>query len=48
MEYAEDYLKNLGVTSLMLWAKKDASAYNFHLKNGFIEDENMAVMFKNF
>ncbi len=25
-----------------------AGAYNFHLKNGFVEDENMAVMFKNF
>lgn len=48
MEYAENYLKNLGVKSLMLWGRKDANAYNFHLKNGFIEDENMAVMFKNF
>jgi GNAT superfamily N-acetyltransferase len=48
MEYANDYLKNLGVKSLMLWVRKDAGAYNFHLKNGFIEDENMAVMFKNF
>ena len=48
MEYANDYLKNLGVKSLMLWTRKDANAYKFHLKNGFIEDENMAVMFKNF
>lgn len=48
MKYANDYLKNLGVKSLMLWGRKDAGAYNFHLKNGFIEDENMAVMFKNF
>ncbi len=48
MKYADDYLKNLGVKSLMLWGRKDAGAYNFHLKNGFIEDENMAVMFRNF
>lgn len=47
-EYVNDYLNNLGVKSLMLWTRKDAGAYNFHLKNGFIEDENMAVMFKNF
>ena len=48
MEYANDYLKSLGVKSLMLWGRKDAGAYNFKIKNGFIEDENMAVMFKNF
>lgn len=48
MEYTNDYLKNLGVKSLMLWGRKDAGAYHFHLKNGFIEDDNMAVMFKNF
>ena len=47
MEYANNYLKSLGVKSLMLWTRKDTDAYNFHLKNGFIEDENMAVMFKN-
>ena len=48
MKYANNYLKNFGVKSLMLWTRKDTDAYNFHLKNGFIEDENMAVMFKNF
>lgn len=48
MEYTNNYLKSLGVKSLMLWARKDTDAYNFHLKNGFMEDENMAVMFKNF
>ena len=48
MKYANNYLKSLGVESLMLWTRKDTDAYNFHLKNGFIEDENMAVMFKNF
>jgi len=48
MEYADNYLKSLGVKSLMLWTRKDTDAYNFHLKNGFIEDENTAVMFKNF
>ena len=47
MEYANNYLRSLGVKSLMLWTRKDADAFNFHLKNGFIEDENMAVMFKN-
>lgn len=47
MEYAVGYLKTLGVKSLMLWTRKDARAYSFHLKNGFIEDENMVVMFKN-
>ena len=47
-KYVNDYLKNLGVKSLMLWTRKDTDAYNFHLKNGFVEDENMAVMFKSF
>jgi len=46
--YASDYLKGLGVRSLMLWGIKDAGAYKFYLKNGFVEDENMMVMFKNF
>lgn len=48
MDYAENYLKNIGAKSLMLWGRKDAGAYHFHIKNGFIEDENMVVMFKNF
>lgn len=48
MEYAENYLRESGVKSLMLWGRKDAGAYNFHLKNGFTEDENMAIMFKSF
>ncbi len=46
MEHANDYLKKSGVKFLMLWGRKDAGAYNFYLKNGFMEDENMAVMFK--
>ena len=46
-EYTNNYLKSLGVKSLMLWTRKDTVAFNFHLKNGFIEDKNMAVMFKN-
>ena len=48
MEYTSDYLKNAGIKFLMLWARKDTTAYNFHCKNGFVQDENMAVMFKNF
>jgi aminoglycoside 6'-N-acetyltransferase I len=48
LAYSDEYLKSLGTKSLMLWGRKDASAYNFYLKNGFIEDENMMVMFKNF
>ncbi len=48
LAYSDEYLKSLGVKSLMLWGRKDAGAYNFYLKNGFIEDENMMVMFKNF
>lgn len=46
LEHADGYLKNLGIKFLMLWARKDAGAYGFYLKKGFIEDENMAVMFK--
>ena len=48
MEHTNDYLKSLGIKSLMLWTRKDTTAFNFHLKNGFIEDKNMAVMFRNF
>lgn len=48
MDHTTEYLRGLGVKSLMLWGRKDAGAYKFHLKNGFVEDENMAVMFKNF
>lgn len=48
MEYVDDYLKKKGVKFLMLWTRKDNIAYNFYLKNGFVADENMAVMFKNF
>lgn len=46
-EYVNDYLKNLSVKSLMLWTRKDTGAFNFHIKNGFTEDKNIAVMFKN-
>lgn len=48
MEYAQEYLKNSGVKFLMLWTRKDSNAYPFHHKNDFVEDKNMAVMFKNF
>lgn len=48
MKHTSDHLKNLGVKFLMLWTRKDSTAYNFHYKNGFVQDENMAVMFKNF
>jgi GNAT superfamily N-acetyltransferase len=47
VEHVNNYLKSLSVKSLMLWTRKDTGAFNFHLKNGFIEDKNMAVMFKS-
>ncbi len=48
IKYAEDHLGKIGVKSLMLWCRKDADAFEFYLKKGFVEDEIMAVMFKNF
>ncbi len=40
--------KNLGVKLLMLRGRKDAGIFKFYLKNGFAEDKNVAIMFKNF
>ncbi|ATU05478.1 hypothetical protein BKN14_03435 [Candidatus Gracilibacteria bacterium HOT-871] len=45
--YVEDFLRNLGVKSLMLWAQNDSIAFNFHIKNGFFKSNNHSIMFKN-
>ena len=45
--YVEDFLRNLWVKSLMLWAQNDSIAFNFHIKNWFFKSNNHSIMFKN-
>ena len=47
IEYTIDYLKTTNVKSIILWTRKDTSAYNFHLKNKFIENKNIITMSRN-
>ena len=47
-EYLEKHLKEKGVTSGMLWVKRDSAAHKFHLKNNYQEANDLVIMFKDF
>lgn len=47
IDYSLNYLKKLGVKSMMLWALKNPKVSGFHEKNGFDISDEHCVMFKN-
>lgn len=48
ISYAHDYLKSLGVKSVMLWAKNDKRLMDFYKNYGYFLADDFVVMFKNF
>lgn len=47
MDYIENYLKEMGVLSMMLWVKKGCKAFQFHKKNGFTVIDDYTMMHKD-
>ncbi len=47
MHHAHKYLSTIGVTSTMLWAKKNDRLVNFYKNHGFFIADDFVVMFKN-
>ncbi len=47
VEYGDTFLKGNGVSSTMLWAKKDEGLIHFYENQGFSVAGDFVVMFKN-
>jgi len=47
LDYVNNYLKSLGVKSIMLWAKRDERLLDFYKKQGYSLADDYVVMFKN-
>lgn len=45
-DHLEKYFKSIGVTSAMLWTKRDSPAVKFHKHNGYREENGAVAMFK--
>ena len=44
----EEHLKILNISSGMLWVKKNSPAHHFHKKNGYLDADDVIVMFRDF
>lgn len=47
IQYAHNYLKSLGIKSVMLWAKNDKRLIKFYLKHGYFLADDFVVMFQH-